>query len=200
MGYKWSAAELERLSELLGDHPLPVVVRAYNSWAKQWCHHKRSYNGIRFAAQRILKTETRPSGLWLLTADVAALLSRSQFCVRKWIERGHIPAADVRKTGFAWYIRRSAFKQIAATRPALLGGVPREQLFQLLEDEDLAASIAMRFPKRISAPRTIRNKLTGVVYQSVQEAARETYIDHSAIIKALRNDRPCCGIDWEVVA
>lgn len=200
MSYKWSAAELERLSELLGDHPIRQVHINYNCWARQNGYHQRSFQAIRQAAQKTLGMSTRSHGLWLLTCDVATLLGRSQFCIRQWIKRGDILSYDVRWSGRYIYIHRRAFRHVAATRPALLGGVPRHQLFQLLEDEDLAEDIALRFPKRISRPVKVRNKFTGVVYPTIQQAARETYMQHSSIIKALRNDRPCCGIEWEVVA
>jgi hypothetical protein len=91
--------------------------------------------------------------------------------------------------GHFFYIERRAWRRLAREMPRVLGGFPADRLFLLLEDRELADTIAARYSRPMGDWR-IRCVETGRIYPSCGHAAREHHVTQACISLAIRQRRP----------
>jgi len=88
---------------------------------------------------------------------------------------------------------------MAQTHPHAYAGISWERLFSILEDADLARSIAAEYTRLHGHPHAVRCVETNRVYRSIKDAAAHAYCHSKTIREALRNGRPLFGKRWEYV-
>ena len=192
-GNHWSARELAHLDDLIGDRPLNMVVDAYNSWATVNGFVWRSYNAIKRKAWR-QGLDNTAQGSWVATGIVCRLLRKSNKTIYNWVKRKWIRRSGGLSCQSALY--RDDLKRLARKRPHLFGGVPRDDLFWVLEDSDLVDSILAAHPKRWPSKNSTQPVVcitTGRRYESITAAARAHYVDESCVKWSIRTGCATCG-------
>lgn len=196
VGRRYSPDEIENLERLVGEIPLGLLVRRHNAWAQQNGYPARTERAVhQFLKQRGLAIE--PIGEFVRTSAILDALRCSQNVVEGWVARGWIvpvrarsrPTRNVppdRRGPPRRSFRRADLRAMARDRPEAFAGARRGALFVLLEDEELADSIARRFPTRpccLNAQRPVMNLETRERYASIRAAARATGL-HPTLIRA----------------
>jgi len=129
-------------------------------------------------------------GEWLTLGGAAEILGFSNARVREWIQRPQIhELLEPKWVGKGWYIHRSGWRRLAREMPRVLGGCTADALFALLEDRELADSLAARYRAAMGDYR-IRCVETGRIYPSSSAAARELHVTQSTISLAMKQRRP----------
>lgn len=192
----WSPAELEQLEQLAGDLPLRMLVYKYNRWARSEGLPERTRWAITVKASR-LGASLRPIGDWVGIGEVAAILGVSHDTPGNWIDRGLLPCRRADLPLSHRYVRRLDLRRLARCHPHLFGGIARERLASLLEDEALVNTICELFPRRACDPRRTRCLETGRIYESTSAAARAHWLTREGIAHACRTGGTAAGYHWE---
>jgi hypothetical protein len=91
-------------------------------------------------------------------------------------------------TGSIRYISRRSWRRLARQMPRVLGGFSADALFLLLEDRDLAESVAAAHPRPMGDWR-VRCIETGQIWASCAAAAKELHVSQAAVSLAIRQHR-----------
>jgi len=188
----WTAPEVERLLELVGETPFVHVCREWNRWANKEGIPNRSPQSIRKKLTG-LGESTVCLGRWVRLGDVAHLLGKDRSTIQKWANAGWVSYIVY---GHQSCILRADLRRLARERPILFAGCDRQGLVQLLEDEDLAESILAAYPQRYQS--SINGKRVLWVdrmqaFPSYAAAGRAAHICSKAIRLGVIEGRPVCG-------
>lgn len=197
----WSEAETEYLERLIGDVPFPeLLIRMRNQAGRQgW--PKRSEKAIRERIRRIGQRARARSGAVVTTGGVAEILGCPACRVEAWLRRPRVAAIlQPRWIGKTRYIERRAWRQLAMEMPRILGGYSVDVLFALLEDRELAESVASRY-RRPCGDWRVRCIETGRIYTSCGAAATAHHVTQACISLAIRQRRPvtALGLTFEAL-
>lgn len=193
MSSHWSDADNQQLLELVGDVPRPMLHNAFNKWAAQHGRPRRTAHAIRTQSVR-LGLRFTPTGTWLTNSEVARTLGISVHRVNSW---GHnYLDYPKRQMGGKGYLYRRDLVRWLRQHPHLLGGIDRQSLFLLLEDEGLADSIATTYPYPPGAA-PVRRVDNGKIYPSHQAAADDLHVVRTSVTLAIREGRPVAGVRLE---
>lgn len=195
-GIEWSREEKAQLEELAGNVLPRRIYDAYSRWAKKNGYPVRTRSAIASAISR-RRISRKAEGEWVTTSYVASVLEVSIDAPQRWIEKGLIESYRNPGQKTRWYLRRSDIVGFAKRHPELLGGIGAEKLFMLLENQDLADSIAERFPKKRGSGKMVQAVESGRIYESVSAAAREVFATHQGIQSAIRTGGRCAGYHWK---
>lgn len=196
---RWTAEELDKLEELIGQTAFDRACSRYNFWAKGQGIPERTKQSLRKKAQEKGWT-VRAWGDWVLVGTVAELLGKHRSAVHKWIAAGWL----TREGGaHSSAVSRLELRRLARQRPQLFGGVERSRLVQLLEVEELVDQILEQAPKRWQGSRNgcrVRWVNRGQVFDSYAAAGRAAHIDRHAIRQGIAEGRLVCDQRFELVA
>lgn len=203
----WSQRETEYLHSLVGDFPTPLIVRQYTRWAVKQGLPARSPYAIE---QKLCKLGVSriPVGRYITAGTLVKLLDISYTTVDRWVERGHLPAyvfasGDPRVHGVRpprRVFKRSDVVQLAIDSPRLFAGTPRDQLFLLLENADLADNLAAQYPRRFGRDATpVECVETGQEYPSITAAAKAVYVTKNCLGEAMKRGSRAGGYHWRMV-
>lgn len=196
----WSKAELNRLAEFAGDLPRPRLAGAYNTWAAKNGYPVRTTKAIWIKANKS-GFKLRAVGTFMKTGAIAEVLGLNGTTIEQWgVRYSDFPR---NKIGAHYYINRKDLRHWAARHMHLFGGIPHNRLVQLLESEDLADRICELHPMRPTglemSAKPVRCITTNTVYPSISAAARASHVTYQAIASAMRQQRQCCGLQFELV-
>ena len=196
----WTETELNRLAEFAGDLPRPRIAGVYNTWAAKNGYVLRSTRAIWVKAYKS-GMSLRAIGTFMKTGAIAEVLGINATTVEQWgVRYADFPR---QKIGSHYYIHRNDLRRWAAKHKHLFGGIPYCNLVQLLEDETLAELIITTHPHRPTGLETssklIRCITTDTVYPSISAAARAIHVTYQAIACAIREQRQCCGLQFELI-
>lgn len=190
---RWTAREMEMLEQMAGDQPPDRLIRSYNNWAKRQGFTARTHGAILTRLSRA-GISARAEGDWVSSGYVCATLGIGIDTTQRWTDHRGIP--HHRGGRNARFFRRSDLRRVAREQPETFGGISADRLFLLLEDRELADSIAARFPRRAMEPRPVRAVETGWSYPSVRAAAARFNICRQAIQHAIRTGGTAAGLHW----
>lgn len=192
-GIQWTARELEMLEQLAMDQPPCRLPAAYNKWASNNGFATRTSKAVTWAACR-RGMRDKATGDWVHTGYICRLLGVSFDTPHRWSDRYGIPCfRDGRRRR---YFRRSELRRVAKESPERFAGISADRLFLLLEDRDLADSVAAAYPRRPMQCRPVRCVETGWWYPSIRAAADRMGVDRCAISLAIRRGYRCSGYHW----
>lgn len=192
-GSRWTAAELEMLLHLAGNEPSDRMIGIYNKWATTSGYDTRTERSITIAINR-RGCSYRAVGEWVTTGYVGAVLGRSRRTIAAWVRRGLI-RSHKRACGQS-YIRRSDIVAMARRNPEILGGIERDRLWALLEDEGLAESIATSHPRHHSQHQPVIAVELRRQFPSITRAAAQVFVTPPAIRRAIRTGGTAAGYHW----
>lgn len=192
--YAWSKAADDYLLELVGDYPLDALVRHFNAWATQNGERPRSRHGIRNRI-RCHGLSCMPIGLYLSLTQVAEATGRSRAAIRLWIGRGWLQHRDLfiqsgpQRANAIW-VHRRGLVALARSHPQAYSGVKQQELFMLLEDEDLVDQVLEANRNRVHQERPVICINTGERFRSAALAARWHKCCDGTILRACKSGRP----------
>lgn len=197
----WSPAEAAHLESLAGDRPFPELIRLFQRRARREGWPARSEKAIALRLYRSgLRGRPRAGGC-TTTYGAAELLGLSGVRVAAWLRNPEIERILAPRTvRRIRYIERAAWRRLARERPDVFGGIPSDQLFQLLEDRELSDAVAAAHPIG-RADWRIRCIETGKVWSSCKAAGAELCVAHDTISRAMREGRPVAvlGLRFEAL-
>ena len=199
--HRWSPEEIDHLDQMAGELPFAVLVKSMRGKAKQRGWPVRSAKSITERMNRAHQPRRARVGEWTSSNGAAEILGCPGSRVEAWLRRPQILAVlNPRVVGTVRYISRASWRRLARVMPRVLGGFSADALFLLLEDRQLADSVAAQYPKSIGDWR-IRCVETGQIWPSCCAAARELNVSQAAISKAIRDARPvrCLGMTFEAL-
>lgn len=171
----WTEEEHSYLCGLVGDYPFLEVVKRYQAQAKRQGWVFRSENAIKVHITRRIGSRKAVDRNFTYHT-LAKILGYNRHRVRTWYRQGRLPA---KKVGYLTKITDSALKEFADNYPHLLADADWMGLVFLFGEEK--ASELKRFPSSVTAPRPVRCLETGVVYRSINEAARHCYLNKVSV-------------------
>jgi hypothetical protein len=190
----WSEPEAEYLERLTGDVPFPELLQRMRNQATRQDWPSRSERAIRERIRRIGMRARARSGAVVTTGGVAEILGCPATRVEAWLRRPRVLAIlQPRWVGKTRYIERRAWRQLAREMPRILGGYSVDALFALLEDRELAESIATRY-RRPCGDWRVRCVETGRIYSSCGAAAAAHHVTQACISLAIRQRRPVAAL------
>lgn len=195
-GIEWSQEERAALEAIAGNVLPRRIYDAYSRWAKKNGYPHRTKQAIGSALSR-RKISRLAEGDWVGSSYIASVLGISIDAPQRWAEKNLIESYKHSGKTSRRYFRRSDLVAFAKRNPELLGGISSERLFMLLENEDLAESIARNFPKRRGSGTMVLAVETGQIYDSISAAAREVFVTNQGIQSAIRTGGTCAGYHWK---
>lgn len=187
---RWTQPELEHLYKIAGDMPFPSLLRSMK--------HKATHEGWPARTPKAIVMRMRRSGQlcrarigeWTTANGAGELLGCPGTRVDAWLRRPGITAILAPEwTGPIRYISRRSWRRLAREMPRVFGGFSADALFMLLEDRDLAESVAAAHPRPMGDWR-VRCIETGQIWPSCAAAARELHVSQAAISGSVRKQRP----------
>lgn len=188
----WHRDEIEELKRLAGETPFDDVVRRHRRWAKRAGFPPRTAEGL---AKQLGKMglSYRPEGDWIAIATIRRITGRGSKAIQGWIRAGGMRVGGRAGTRCLW---RRQIVQLAKQRPHLFAGIDRPALMYLLEDEDLAESIARDHPQRQACwnhGRAVIVVEMGRRFESMAAAAKACYLERHGVARAVREGRSAGG-------
>lgn len=196
--FPWSPEEIASLEAIAGHTYTPRVIETYNRWAKRNGFPVRTRTSVLSVCSRY-KISRQADGLFLTSGKIAEILGVAIDIPQRWAERGYIPTIHSGKKCDPRYFNRRDLVKLAKQQPDLFGGIERDRLFSLLEDSDLADSIATRFPRRRGTGTPVQAIESGRIFPSVSAAARALHVTPQGIHSAMRINGTCAGFSWRKV-
>jgi len=181
MAARWSAEDIETLTDLTGELPWQMVVAEFNRRRPA----RTEYAMLNKVDQ--LRLLRKPEGEFIAICAIKALTGYSSEKICLWIDSGDLPAvARSEATNSPRYISRKNLRAFARKRPDQFGGMGQAELTQLLDCEKLAAKIVeMRLPK-LSNSIEIECIETRRRFSSIAAAARDARVSHKFVSRAIR--------------
>ena len=183
------------LESMAGNMPPKHLSACYNSWASKSGYPPRSANAIKCMMMRN-KISRRAEGEWITCSYIAEVLGLKIDTPQRWAEKGFINCYRNRGRSTRRYFRRSDLVEMARKHPCLFGGIDRDSLLSLLEDEDLVDSIVAAYPRRRGSGTPVQAIESGRIFPSVRAAAKALYVTPQGIHSAMRINGTCAGYHW----
>jgi len=191
---RWTSEEIDWLEERAGQIPFPELVRNMKRKAKQEGWPERTEHAIICRLHRTGKHALCRHGEWLTLGGAADLLGCPATRVEAWLRQARNTAVlQPRWVGGTRYVERCAWRRLARERPCVLGGFSADALFLLLEDRELAESVATRY-RRPQGDWRVRCVETGRIYASCGAAAKAHHVTQACISLAIRKRRTVASL------
>ena len=191
---EWGEAETEYLERLAEDVPFPDLVQRMQNQAVRNGWPVRGRRGILTRLQRMGYRGRARSGLWTTSGGVAEILGCPTDRVSKWLRNEQIrEILQPKRIGRFSYVERRAWRRLAQERPSLLSGYSVDALFLLLEDRELAESVASGCH---TGPKDYRIRCIedGRLWPSATAAAQELHVSRTTITLAIKHRRPVAAL------
>ena len=190
----WSEAEAEYLERLAGDVPFPELLTRMRTKASRQGWPQRSEKAILMRLWRAGLHASARTGAVVTTGGVAEILGCPATRVESWLRRPRVTEIlQPRRVRQVRYIERRAWRRLAREMPQILGGYGVDALFALLEDRELAESVASRY-RRPCGDWRVRCVETGRIYSSCGAAAAAHHVTQACISLAIRQRRPVAAL------
>lgn len=194
---RWSDRELEMLEQLAMDQPPCKLPAAYNCWASNNGFTVRTRQAVIWAVNRRGMGD-KATGDWMHTGYICRLIGISFDMPRRWSDQYGIPC--YRDGRGRRYFRRSELRRVARQSPERFAGISADRLFLLLEDRELADSVAAAYPLRPMEPKPVRAVEAGRLFPSLRAAASCIGINRGAIQRAIKTGGTAAGYHWTYAA
>lgn len=193
----WTTAELNRLFDLTGDVPWPLVVQRYNQWASENGFPERTELALKLRCE-MEGVSRRCLGQYIDLGSLAQLLGVSWPTVRRWVM--HHRYIRCYRIGQKRYVNRSQLQQLARHVPEHFHGKPFPMLLALFNSERLAKRYSELPPLRQhGTPRPVRgiSDHDQIEFDSIVAAARAVYVCPQAIRQSISRGYQAAGYHWQ---
>jgi len=191
---RWSRDEVAVLEQLAGDVPFPDLMAQLQREAALHGWPPRTEKAVLMKIKTMGQRAKARQGSVLTTGGAAELLGCAGTRVEAWLRRRRVAAIlRPRWVGKTRYIDRRSWRRLARELPEVLGGFSADALFLLLEDRDLADSVAAAYRRPLGDWR-VRCVETGRIYRSCGAVAAEHHVTQACISLAIRERRPVAAL------
>lgn len=184
MGYPWSTAAHDQITELIGDYPVSQAHARFNTWARKHGEHTRTLNAVCNYMKR-LGYSVKPTGAFLQVPAVAQIIGRHRKTIYLWVVNGWIRPEFLAREGSNWLIHRDGLRALATERPILFLGTHPDALFQLLEDRRLVADVLSVSTHHPNRKRPVVCLNDGRRSPSIAHAARHYRVTYQVLRRAV---------------
>ena len=179
---------------MVGDLPWSVVCRSYNNWAVGKKYSRRSSRALHRRVN-VAGYSIKATGIWIDVVTIAMLLGMDSETIRRWMRAGLI---DYYLEGRKYYVKRDNLRAFARNHPELFRNRKRDDLFLLLDCEELADQLSRSpMPLRPGREEPVLCIETGRVYRSYFAAAKSHHVSRQAISNAVRFGHLSAGFHWQ---
>lgn len=201
-GSAWTKAEIEYLTEHLGSTPFRQLIINFKSWATRNKQPKRTTTAIDVQIHRM--TSNSPLSrkctednftVYELSRGLGVPMDR----VRLFVRNGKLIPRKIARNQNA--VKREDAIALVLNNPSHFASCDRDNLFWLLEDEQLVEKVKSVEPSTRGFRRAVRCYAPdGIrVYSGVKEAARVNFVTHGCISQAIARGGKSAGMKWEWV-
>jgi hypothetical protein len=194
MKKRWTEREIQMLEQLSMNLPTDCIHKEYNAWAARNQMPPRTRKAIMLRSRICQIVEERACGEWVKISYISSLLKIDKGSIIYWLTRYNVPCH--RDSRNQMYFKRSSLAKAAKAHPIIFKGAKSDDLFMLLEDRDLADSIALCTDRKGNDPKPVRSIETGKIYESVSKAAASVYVSRSGILYGIKTGAPVAGYHW----
>jgi hypothetical protein len=169
----YTTAELNFLHEVAENYSFTYLYKKYKAVATLQGWAIRSKCSIQAKLQK-LGYSLKPSSNLLSISVVALMLNFKRGRVRHWTDEYGLEFVRGRNVNRSpIYVSRLELRRFARRKPHCFAGASRENLYMLLEDEDLADYISQHHKKPNKGSwQKVKCIETGQVFESITEAAK----------------------------
>lgn len=201
-GSAWKQGEIEYLEDNLGVLPFPMLVKAFKKWAKKQGYSERTDTAIDVQIHRMTtksplsrKCTEDNFTVYELTRGLGLPMDR----VRLFVRNGKLTPCKIARNQNA--VKRKDAIALVLNNPSHFASCDRDNLFWLLEDEELVKKVKTVEPSTRGFRRAVRCYAPdGIrVYSGVKEAARVNFVTHGCISQAIARGGKSAGMRWEWV-
>jgi hypothetical protein len=191
-GKAWADAEVLLLESLAGYQTVETIAQRLNRINTKAGRPHRSPMSVRSKLARL-----KMSGRCILDNfprdELVNLLGIPRTRARRWTEKLGLPS----KKGKALItIKADQFREWAYANPQYLFGIDADRLNWLMDDLDFCKRCERLPSPTYGVKQAIVRLSDGKVFESIELAARENFVDSSSIRKALRTGVNCLGSKW----
>ena len=201
-GSAWKQEEIEYLEDNLGALPYPLLVKSFKKWAAKQGYPKRTTTAIDVQIRRMtsnspLSRKCTEDNFTVCELSRGLGLPRDR--VRLFVRKGELQFRKIAHNQNA--IKRKDAIALVLNNPSYFANCDRDNLFWLLEDENLVQQVKNSEPSTRGFRRAVRCYAPdGIrVYSGVKEAARANFISHNRISQAIARGGKSAGMKWEWV-
>ena len=196
----WSNPEIEYLAEHLGSTPFRQLRINFKSWATRNGYPKRTTTAVevqihRMTSNSYLSRKCTEDNFTVY--ELSRALGVSMDRVRRFVRNGELIPRKVARNQSA--IKKDDAIALVLNNPSHFASCDRDNLFWLLEDNDLVEKVKNSEPSTRGFRRAVRCYAPdGIrVYSGVKEAARANFVSHGCISQAIARGGKSAGMKWE---
>jgi len=171
----WTQEEHDYLESLVGNYPFRQVVLKYQSKAKKMGWPYRSSTSIKVRTSRHIGTRKAIDQNFTYHT-LADILGYNRYRVREWVRSGKL---EVERVGKLTKVTKKSLQSFAEKYPRLLSDADEIGLRFLFGDDK--AQGLMDLPSAISKEKKVYCKRTGIVYPSINAAAKANYMNKATV-------------------
>jgi hypothetical protein len=190
---RWTAEDLEALSDLAGELPWPLVAERFNQRRPP-----RTPTAMQQKAEQ-LGLSMQPQGEFISIGVIKTLTGYSYEKIYNWIKIGLPAVARSNAKNSPRFISRMHLRKFAKKHPEQFGGIAQSELTQLIDSEIIASKITKMQLPRLTKSYVIECVETGHRYPSIAAAAKEIFIHKKSIWNAVTNGTAVCGLHYRRV-
>lgn len=195
--HPWQESELALLEKLAGQVPFPDIVQRLQNLDRRRGWPIRTENAVETQMKR-MKLGFRCTLDNFTCIELARILNVGANRVRyTWKRRHGLPVRRIAQNQNA--ISLKEFRVWAANNPQCLAGIDRDCLLWVLDDPGLADYCSQLPVAGQGKSKRVRRLDTGEEYPTLREAAKAIYVAPNSLREALKYQRACAGICWEVI-
>jgi len=201
-GLAWKQGEVEYLEDNLGALPFPLLIKSFKKWAAKQGYSERTDTAVEVQIHRMtthspLSRKCTEDNFTVY--ELARGLGLPMDRIRLFVRKGELQFRKITHNQNA--VKRKDAIALVLNNPSYFANCDRDNLFWLLENDELVAKVKSAEPSTRGFRRAVRCYAPdGIrVYSGVKEAARVNFVSHHCISEAIARGGKSAGMKWEWV-
>lgn len=196
----WTQNEIDFLADNLGSIPYPQLITSFKKWSAKNGYSKRTNTAIEVQIHRMtthspLSRKCTEDNF--TSYELARGLGLPFDRIRSFVRNGKLTPRKIARNQSA--IKRKDAIALVLNNPSYFANCERDNLFWLLEDNELVEKVKSVEPSTRGFRRAVRCYAPDGIrdYSGVKEAAKANFISHHCISEAIARGGKSAGMRWE---